>query len=97
MSEVRDVPIILNSVTMDDQYEGEFVERRVIEYTLEFTMKIYFFNPVYTGEVIKNVIERDYINTDIQMDLLQLRLIIQDWSKKLNTMNLRLQQTTIMQ
>ena len=37
MSEVRDVPIFLNSVAMDDQYEGEFVERRVIEYTLEFT------------------------------------------------------------
>tara|TARA_B100000085_G_scaffold285018_1_gene319648 strand:- start:1555 stop:2607 length:1053 start_codon:yes stop_codon:yes gene_type:complete len=66
MSEVRDVPIILNSITMDDQYEGSFEERRVIEYTLEFTMKIYFFGPVYTGEVIKNVIERDYINTDIQ-------------------------------
>ena len=63
MSEVRDVPIFLNSVAMDDQYEGEFVERRVIEYTLEFTMKTYFFGPVYTGEVIKNVIERDYINS----------------------------------
>ena len=66
MSEVRDVPIFLNSVAMDDQYEGEFVERRVIEYTLEFTMKTYFFGPVYTGEVIKNVIERDYINTDLK-------------------------------
>ena len=29
-------------------------------------MKLYFFGPVYTGEVIKNVIERDYINTDLQ-------------------------------
>ena len=66
MSEVRDVPVFLNSVAMDDQYEGEFVERRVIEYTLEFTMKTYFFGPVYTGEVIKNVIERDYINTDLK-------------------------------
>ena len=65
MSEVRDVPIFLNSVAMDDQYEGEFVERRVIEYTLEFTMKTYFFGPVYTGEVIKNVIERDYINDSV--------------------------------
>ena len=65
MSEVRDVPVFLNSVAMDDQYEGEFVERRVIEYTLEFTMKTYFFGPVYTGEVIKNVIERDYINDSV--------------------------------
>ena len=66
MSEVRDVPVILNSITMEDMYEGSFEERRVIEYTLEFTMKTYFFGPVYTGEVIKNVIERDYINTDLK-------------------------------
>ena len=50
MSEVRDVPIFLNSVAMDDQYEGEFVERRVIEYTLEFTMKTYF-SFLFIGEL----------------------------------------------
>ena len=66
MEEVRDVPIILNSVAMEDMYEGAFEERRVIEYTLEFTMKLYFFGPVYTGEVIKNVIERTYINDQVQ-------------------------------
>ena len=66
MDEVRDVPVILNSVTMEDMYEGAFEERRVIEYTLEFTMKLYFFGPVYTGEVIKNVIERTYINDQVQ-------------------------------
>jgi len=65
MSDVRDVPITLNSVGLEDTYEGSFEERRVIEYTLEFTMKIYFFGPVYTGTVIKNVVEREYINTDI--------------------------------
>ena len=64
MSEVRDVPITLNSVAMEDTYEGGFDERRVIEHTLEFSMKIYFFGPVYQGTIIKNVIERDYINTD---------------------------------
>lgn len=63
MTDYRDVPIILNSVNMEDQYEGTFEERRVIEYTLEFTMKLNYFGPVYTGSVIKNVIERDYINT----------------------------------
>ena len=41
-------------------------------------MKTYFFiSPVYTGEVIKNVIERDYINIVLQVDLHQ-QLIIQD-------------------
>ena len=63
MTDYRDVPIILNSVNMEDQYEGTFEERRVIEYTLEFTMKLNYFGPVYTGSVIKNVIERDYINS----------------------------------
>ena len=66
MSEVRDVPVILNSVSMEDMYTGGFEERRVIEYTLEFTMKLYmFFGPVYTGDVIKSVIERDYINSNV--------------------------------
>ena len=61
MSEVRDVPIVLTSVAMEDTYEGSFEERRVIEYTLEFQMKLYFFGPVYTGQIIKSVIERDYV------------------------------------
>ena len=61
MSDVRDVPIVLQSVTMTDTYEGSFEERRVIEYTLDFQMKLYFFGPVYTGEIIKNVIERTYL------------------------------------
>jgi hypothetical protein len=63
MTDYRDVPIILNSVSMEDTYEGDFTERRVIEYTLSFTMKLNYFGPVYNGKVIKNVIEREYINT----------------------------------
>jgi len=63
MADVRDVPIILNSVSMDENYEGSFEEGRTIEYTLDFTMKIYFFGPVNTGKIITNVIERDYINS----------------------------------
>jgi len=62
MSDIRDVPIQLTSVNMEDTYEGDFTERRVISYALEFTMKLYFFGPVYTGDVIKSVVERDYIN-----------------------------------
>ncbi len=63
LSDNRDVPIVLNSVNYDDQYEGSFEDRRVIEYTLDFTMKTYFFGPVYTGKIIKNVIERDYVSS----------------------------------
>lgn len=62
MEDVRDVPISLKSVSMSDTYEGSFDERRVIEYTLEFTMGLYFFGPVNTGGMITQVIERDYIS-----------------------------------
>ena len=65
MSEVRDVPITLTGVEMTDTYDGEFTERRVIEHTLTFDMKIYFFGPVYNGKIIKNVIERTYINPSV--------------------------------
>lgn len=64
MTDHRDVPIVLNSVQFEDNYESGFEERRFIEYTLEFKMHLYFFGPVYTGSIIKNVIERDYINSD---------------------------------
>lgn len=62
MSDNRDVPIVLNDISFSDEFEGGFEDRRVIEYTLSFTMKTYFFGPVYTGNIIRNVIERTYIN-----------------------------------
>ena len=43
---VRDVPVVLQSVTMSDDYEGEFEQRRALIYTLDFTMKVQFFGPV---------------------------------------------------
>jgi hypothetical protein len=62
MSDNRDVPIVLNDISFSDEFEGGLEDRRVIEYTLSFTMKTYFFGPVYTGNIIRNVIERTYIN-----------------------------------
>ena len=61
LSDNRDVPIVLNGVNYDDQYEGSFEDRRVIEYTLDFTMKTYFFGPIGTSKLITKVIERSYI------------------------------------
>ena len=50
-----DLPIILNSVTTEDLYEGDYVERQTILYTLNFTLKGYFFGPEKTKKVIKFV------------------------------------------
>ena len=55
MDIVRDVPIILNDVTYEDSYEGDFSSRRVLMYTLNFTTKNYLYGPVTSQKVIKSV------------------------------------------
>ena len=39
----RDVPIILNDVSYEDSYQGDFESRRAIIYTLGFTTKFYLY------------------------------------------------------
>lgn len=41
-----DIPIVLQSVVVDDQYEGNFEQRRAIIWTLQFVMKGYIFGPI---------------------------------------------------
>ena len=55
IKEKRDVPIILENITMQDDYEGDFSTRRVLLYTLRFTAKTYLFGPVSsaTKDIIK--------------------------------------------
>jgi hypothetical protein len=55
----QDVPIILNSVSFDDQYEGDYQSRRVLIYTLDFTMKMSFYGPTSNSKVIR-AIEIDF-------------------------------------
>lgn len=50
-----DIPIILNDVSMDDTYEGNFETRRAIIYTLTFTVKGWLFGPTKTSEIIKEI------------------------------------------
>ena len=51
----RDVPIVLNSISYEDSYRGDFAERRAIIYTLTFTAKFYLYGPVTSDKVIKTV------------------------------------------
>tara|TARA_Y100000004_G_scaffold41431_1_gene45095 strand:- start:235 stop:1032 length:798 start_codon:yes stop_codon:yes gene_type:complete len=55
MNNKRDVPIILTGITYEDNYEGDFAERRAIIYTLSFTAKAYLYGPVTSGQVITKV------------------------------------------
>jgi hypothetical protein len=55
MNVVLDVPIILQSVNVQDDYDGDFQTRRFVTYTLNFTLKANFFGPVGTNGPIKTV------------------------------------------
>jgi len=66
INEKRDIPIILENVTMQDDYEGNFDKRRVLIYTLRFSAKLYLFGP--TSTATKDIVKRavvSYITGDI--------------------------------
>jgi len=48
-----DIPTVLNTVSIEDTYDGSFENRRAIIYTLDFTVKGYFYGPVRRSGVIK--------------------------------------------
>lgn len=48
------IPVILNDVTPDDSYEGDFTTRRTIIWTLTFTMKGWLFGPTRSQGIINS-------------------------------------------
>ena len=66
IGEKRDIPVVLNSVEMQDDYEGDFSTRRALIYTLRFTAKTYLFGPVADNPegLIRKVIVDMYADTN---------------------------------
>jgi len=60
IQEKRDIPVILENITMQDDYEGDYSSRRVLLYTLRFTAKTYLFGP--TTNASKDVIKKATIS-----------------------------------
>ena len=56
MNIAPDVTMVLNGVTIEDNYQGDFQSTREIIWTLTFTMKGYIYPDVKTGSVVKTVI-----------------------------------------
>ena len=49
-----DMPFVLNDVTMNDDYEGDFETRRSLIYTLSFETRIKYYGPLSdTGSIIR--------------------------------------------
>lgn len=57
--EERDIAVVLNAVNYVDEYEGDFSDRRFIQWTLSFTVKTYLFGPVDVQKDIRKV-QLDY-------------------------------------
>ena len=68
IGEKRDVPIVLDNISFQDDYEGDFATRRALIYTLNFTAKTYLFGPVSdSSEGLIKKVQVDYhasVNTE---------------------------------
>ena len=58
----HDVPTVLQSVTTEDAYDGDFETRRSLIYNLDFLVKGYIYGPVKKSGIIKRTMV-DFINS----------------------------------
>jgi len=83
IGEKRDIPIILESVGFQDDYEGNFDTRRSLIYTLQFTAKTYLFGPVADSSdgLIRKVQVDMYTSTDRKTAKREMRYTVTPTSK----------------
>jgi len=61
IGEKRDIPMVLQNISQQDDYEGDFATRRALIYTLSFTAKTFFFNHIAkTPEGLIKKVQLDY-------------------------------------
>ena len=56
----RDIPIELSGIAMSDEYEGDFAEQRIVNWTLDFMIRGWIYPPIREQGVIKHI-ETNYI------------------------------------
>jgi hypothetical protein len=52
---IKDIPIVLNNVTNNIEYEGNYDSVRYVYWTLNFTMKLHYYGPITTPKIIRTV------------------------------------------
>lgn len=63
---ITDIPVVINSVGIEDNYDQSFENRRVLIYTLVFMMKGYLYGPITQSKIIK--LTNINYSTPIDMD-----------------------------
>ena len=83
IGEKRDIPIILESIGFQDDYEGNFDTRRALIHTLQFTAKTYLFGPVAdtSDGLIRKVQVDMYTSTDVKTAKREVRYTVTPTSK----------------
>ena len=78
IGEKRDIPLVLENVSFQDDYEGDFATRRALIYTLSFTAKTYLFGPIAdTSEgLIKKVQTDIYASTNTKVAKREMRYTV---------------------
>ena len=59
----QDIPIVLNGVSMQDTYEGDFETRRALIHTINFTLKGDLWGPVRKSGIIKTANVMTHVDT----------------------------------
>ena len=75
IGEKRDISVILDNISFQDDYEGDFSTRRALIYTLQFTAKTYMFGPIAdtTDGLIRKVQVDYYADTNRETAKRELR------------------------
>lgn len=65
MNIIQDIPITLNSISVSDEYDGDFQTRRFVTHTLTFTLKLNLYGAVNSNSRIYNT--QTNIATELNM------------------------------
>ena len=83
IGEKRDIPIVLDSVSFQDDYEGNFDTRRALIHTLNFTAKTYLFGAIADSSdgLIRKVQVDMYTDTNTKTAKREVRYKVTPTSK----------------
>jgi hypothetical protein len=63
---LKDIPVILNSVANDIEYEGNYDSVRYVNWTLTFTMKMHYYGPISYPKIIRTVYTNIFNDPSLQ-------------------------------
>lgn len=72
----NDLPILLNSITYEDDYEGDFKNRRAIIWTLNFILKLNFYGPINKQGIIRTTTVNTFSNADLSNQISRINVTV---------------------